>query len=99
MVSMLRDLILVVCSAPYTLNMTCLRSWCLRYLFCKMRTRASRWEGKRCVVLSWKTMRNIVDPAGMSGLCFETGALSKQILPSWLCSDTLHSDHITHQAL
>lgn len=53
-----------------------------------------------------KSMRNIVDPAEMSGLGFKSGTLSKQlkkggmkIPPSWLHSDTLLSDHVTHQAL
>lgn len=44
-VCMIRDMGLFVCSAPCTLKVTCLRSLCLKYLFCKMRTGASLWEG------------------------------------------------------
>lgn len=65
MVCMIRDMGLVVCSAPCTLKVTCLRSLCVKYFFCKMRTGASLWKGHEAERLSRKNMRNIVDPAGL----------------------------------
>jgi len=66
-----------------------------------MRTRASLWDGTGLEGVSRANMRNTVDPAEESGLCFKRRALSRQlrkggisIPPSWLLSED-----VSHQTL
>lgn len=72
MVCMIRDMGLVVYSAPCTLKVTCLRSLCVKYFFCKMRTGASLWEGQWAVKKKYEEYWRILQDY------FQSGVLSKQ---------------------